>query len=447
MAGIKDLYLTAANNTARFPERQQPSTVNDGLRALEADLRSWYNDVPWVEYGDGDGPATIAYVSSTQFKVSSTADLTGVYHVGRRVRATGAVTGTIYGVISASSFASSETTVTVAWDSGSLSNESLAVALGLPKTNTPLPDKLAWLDRPNTFVGNQAVTGDFDVTPSPSTGTATIAGNSTSSTATQSVFSLRGWGYNASSAAVEYGRIIYVIDNATAGSEGGHVSIQAAVGGTLATRMEIGNGAKIGSPTGGLKGDGTLNATAIYVNDVAVVTTARNVATGTGLTGGGDLSADRTIAADIASQAEAEGGIDNTKLMTPLRTQQNVNQAIAALPTVQFSKQFIDTDQAIPTASSYLVTRPHGLGTAPKMVSSVLVCQSADAGFAANELVPIEDVYTDGSGAPCTVTRWDGTNVKVAFTSAGFRTKDPAGGGGTVLLDKTKWKLRIQAWA
>lgn len=53
----------------------------------------------------------------------------------------------------------------------------------------------------------------------------------------------------------------------------------------------------------------------------------RSVATGTGLTGGGDLSADRTIAADIASQAEAEAGVSTTKLTTP----QRVAQAIAAL--------------------------------------------------------------------------------------------------------------------
>lgn len=54
---------------------------------------------------------------------------------------------------------------------------------------------------------------------------------------------------------------------------------------------------------------------------------ARAVAAGTGLLGGGDLSADRTISADIASQAEAEAGASSTKLMTP----QRAAQAIAAL--------------------------------------------------------------------------------------------------------------------
>jgi hypothetical protein len=59
---------------------------------------------------------------------------------------------------------------------------------------------------------------------------------------------------------------------------------------------------------------------------LGVPPSTRAVAAGTGMTGGGDLSADRTIAADIASQAEAEAGASSTKLMTP----QRVAQAIAA---------------------------------------------------------------------------------------------------------------------
>lgn len=58
---------------------------------------------------------------------------------------------------------------------------------------------------------------------------------------------------------------------------------------------------------------------------------ARAITAGTGLTGGGDLSANRTISADIASQIESEDGLISTKLMTPLRTKQAITQAIDAL--------------------------------------------------------------------------------------------------------------------
>lgn len=61
---------------------------------------------------------------------------------------------------------------------------------------------------------------------------------------------------------------------------------------------------------------------------------ARTISPGTGLTGGGDLTANRTLAADIASQVEAEAGASATKLMTP----QRVAQAIAALgPQIDYT--------------------------------------------------------------------------------------------------------------
>lgn len=83
---------------------------------------------------------------------------------------------------------------------------------------------------------------------------------------------------------------------------------------------------------GKVKADSIESSTqTISVDSLATAATstpsARTIATGTGLTGGGDLSANRTIAADVASQAEAEAGASSVKLMTPQRTA----QAIAAL--------------------------------------------------------------------------------------------------------------------
>lgn len=57
------------------------------------------------------------------------------------------------------------------------------------------------------------------------------------------------------------------------------------------------------------------------------VAMTRTIAAAGLATGGGDLTADRTITVPVASQSEAQLGTDNTKAMTPLR----VAQAIAAL--------------------------------------------------------------------------------------------------------------------
>jgi hypothetical protein len=140
--GIEAWSITPANNNsappAGAPEGMAPSTVNDTMRQQMADHRSQWNDAQWFRYGDGDGAATTTYVAATQFKVVG-ADVSAHYHVGRRVKAQGTTTGTIYGTITAVSF-STDTTVTVAWDSGSLANEALTIWTGVVgATNSALP--------------------------------------------------------------------------------------------------------------------------------------------------------------------------------------------------------------------------------------------------------------------------------------------------------------------
>jgi hypothetical protein len=138
MTGIKDYSTTPANNTALFPEGMAPSAVNDGMRQVQADIREWFNDAEWILYGDGDGAFALSFASATSFTIAGI-NVTGKYHVGRRVKATGALTGTIYGSISSSSF-STNTVVNVEWDSGSLQNEAITVYLGiLSATNQAIP--------------------------------------------------------------------------------------------------------------------------------------------------------------------------------------------------------------------------------------------------------------------------------------------------------------------
>lgn len=70
--------------------------------------------------------------------------------------------------------------------------------------------------------------------------------------------------------------------------------------------------------------NGTEFTASTFAANLSLVQTSRAISAGTGLTGGGNLSADRSIAADIASQAEAEAGSSSTKLMTPQRTAQAI---------------------------------------------------------------------------------------------------------------------------
>ena len=139
-----------ASNSVSVAEGMLPSNINDAFRDVMADIRQWYNTAEWIEYGDGAGTYTPTYVSSTSFKIGS-ADVTSIYHVGRRVKVTASTPGTIYGSITAVSF-SSDTTVTVSFDSGSLSNEAITqVCIGaISATNTSMPE-------------TTAITGDYTI--------------------------------------------------------------------------------------------------------------------------------------------------------------------------------------------------------------------------------------------------------------------------------------------
>jgi hypothetical protein len=141
---IKDYSTTQASNTSlnsiSVAEGMLPSNLNNAIRALMKNTRDWFNDSQWVEYGDGDASYTAAYASATSFTIAGV-DVTSIYHAGRRIKLTATTPGTIYGTIASSSF-STNTTINVTWDSGSLANEAISnVYIGaLSKTNNSIPE-------------------------------------------------------------------------------------------------------------------------------------------------------------------------------------------------------------------------------------------------------------------------------------------------------------------
>ena len=158
MAGsyIGKYDTTAANNTATstgsvsVAEGMLPSNINNAFRDIMADIRQFYNSAEWIEYGDGAGTYTATYASSTSFTIDGV-NVTTPYHAGRRVKLVASTPGTIYGSITSSSF-STNTTVNVSWDSGSLSDEAItSVHLGITSaSNTSMPE-------------TPAITGDYTI--------------------------------------------------------------------------------------------------------------------------------------------------------------------------------------------------------------------------------------------------------------------------------------------
>ena len=124
MSGIKDYSTSAASNNAAppngAPEGQSPSSVNNVIRQIMADIRSDYEDSRWRDLGH-----TPTYNSTTSFLLSG--DQTSFYTDGRGLKITDS--STLYGTVSSSSYSSPNTTVNVTLSSGSLSASISAVAV------------------------------------------------------------------------------------------------------------------------------------------------------------------------------------------------------------------------------------------------------------------------------------------------------------------------------
>ena len=117
---IKDDSTTQASNTSlnsiSVAEGMLPSNLNNAIRALMKNTRDWFNDAQWIEYGYGSGSYTAAYASSTSFPIAG-ANVTSVYHAGRRIKLIASTQGNIFGKVSSLSF-STNTIVNVTWHSG-----------------------------------------------------------------------------------------------------------------------------------------------------------------------------------------------------------------------------------------------------------------------------------------------------------------------------------------
>lgn len=141
---IKSYSTTPIDNSTAtdidWAEGQPPSSVNNSARQMMADTRERWNDAQWFEFLDGTPDGTITYVANNQFKVTGV-DVSSFYHIGRKVRIVGSSTGTIYQSITAVSFSTGDTTVTI--DGTGLINEALAVASSIiTSVNNPIPENL-----------------------------------------------------------------------------------------------------------------------------------------------------------------------------------------------------------------------------------------------------------------------------------------------------------------
>jgi hypothetical protein len=142
--------------------------------------------------------------------------------------------------------------------------------------------------------------------------------------------------------------------------------------------------------------------------------------------------------ADLASQAQAQAGTDNTKLMTPLR----VAEAIIAQA---MSPGFTSTETTLSRDGRW--TFAHGLGVVPSRVQLNLRCVTSEYGFSVNDVLYYYPVAFDvNSGFGFQISA-DATNIYVGTYYLVLRHKTT----GTVNtawyeIGYANWRGRFLAW-
>lgn len=142
--------------------------------------------------------------------------------------------------------------------------------------------------------------------------------------------------------------------------------------------------------------------------------------------------------ADFASQAQAQAGTDNTKLMTPLR----VAEAIIAQA---MTPGFTSAETTLSRDGRW--TFAHGLGAVPSRVQMNLRCISADLNFSTNDvLYYYPGNYDINSGHGVQISA-DATNVYLGVYYVYARNKT-TGTTSTAWAEITyaSWGARVLAW-
>jgi hypothetical protein len=464
-----------------------------------ADVVAWYNDAQWTIYGDGDGGFATAYESPTSFSVTGV-DVTAVYHAGRRIKATGPLTGTIYGTIQSSVF-SINTTVTVAWDSGSLQNETLTIAIGIlsaansaiPAAGTGAPGAVQLATQTETETGTstaKAVTPG-GLAPASMTWTATHtfqsadsgAGEivaidldraSTTPVANDLLMALR-WKMRDAGGGIDYAaKLVAKLLDPTIGNEDAELHFATLVAGTLAARLILGQGLYTPSAAGGDKGVDTINASELYArgnplgyhsistqNGTTYTLVQNDLNTTVKFTNGAGctvtLPSAATVGAgwrvrlwnasgaDVIVQRAGTDPIDGGGTAVKV---QNIGGSnfmdwwTDGTGWYTSRRAFTSAPQTITSGGA--LTIAHGLGATPLRGSVRLRCLTAEAGYSINDetFYNLSKADQNATGNHDHALVCDGTNLNVRFGSAtnvyGVANKTS---GAQSLLTNSNWNV------
>lgn len=267
-----------------------------------------------------------------------------------------------------------------------------------------------------------------------------------------------------------YGVIDAVILDPTSTSEDATVRVQTVVAGTVAARMTVGQGVQIGSPTGGDKGVGTVNATAVYVNGTQVGFADYNPQTA----GYTVAESDRngvinftTAGVTCALTAAATLGDGFSVTIMNSASTGDVTIDPDSGETIDGSATRVlkpgNRCEIVCTGTSWLTVRglyssapaaittnstdsfAHGFPVAPSSFGAYFVMgASTELGFTAGDRVPVDYSNDGGSGTRSVSVKANATNVVATWGAAEMFLQN-TGTGSYGVMDYTKWTVVM--WA
>ena len=148
----------------------------------------------------------------------------------------------------------------------------------------------------------------------------------------------------------------------------------------------------------------------------------------------------------IASQSDAQNGVEPTKTMTALRVKESIDE------NAPFVNNFTSSELTLSNAGSYTLT--HSLGAIPSLVKTYFVCKVAEYGYSVGDVVDLSNItsmWTTGTIyyiGPTIVMNTTQIKVKFGANYPFLLNNFSTGGAGGVgnVPTNSSWRLLIKAW-
>lgn len=233
-----------------------------------------------------------------------------------------------------------------------------------------------------------------------------------------------------------------IVDGGTGASTAANARTNLGLG-TIATQNSSAVSVTGGSITGitdlAIADGGTGASTAANARTNLGLGTAATTAATDYATAAQGVKADAALPASrVASQAEAEGGTENTKFMTSL----NVSQAMAAR---SLNQVYVSSPIAVSIGALHTFT--HGLGVTPTVVSFIYVCISAERGWAVGDEIHFNSGMSNYNEDTSPAVAVNSTQIKVYTGGSAIARTIGMDGSSRAALTPAKWNLKVVAYA